>query len=36
MKRVKCAALFLIVCLLGGCSGMSIDELYCLPQASED
>ncbi len=36
MKWVKCAALFLIVCLLGGCSGMSIDELYCLPQASED
>lgn len=36
MKRVKCAALFLVVCLLGGCSGMSIDELYCLPKASED
>lgn len=36
MKRVKCAALFLIVCLLGGCSGLSVDELYCLPQASED
>lgn len=36
MKRVKCAALFLVICLLGGCSGMSIDELYCLPKASED
>ncbi len=36
MKRVKCAALFLVICLLGGCSGMSIAELYCLPKASED
>ena len=36
MKWVKCAALFLVICLLGGCSGMSIDELYCLPKASED
>ena len=36
MKRVKCAALFLVICLLGGCSGMSIDELYCLPKASDD
>ncbi len=36
MKRVICAALFLIVCMLGGCSGISIDKLYCLPQASED
>lgn len=36
MKRVKCAALFLVIFLLGGCSGMSIDELYCLPKASED
>lgn len=27
---------FLILCMLGGCSGLSMEELYCLPQAPED
>lgn len=36
MKRSGIIACFLILCMLGGCSGLSMDELYCLPQAPED
>lgn len=36
MRRIKILAALLALCLLCGCSGMSVDELYCLPEASED
>lgn len=36
MKLRRIIPLLLLLGLLGGCSGMSIEELYCLPKASED
>lgn len=36
MKRSGIIMWFLILCMLGGCSGLSMEELYCLPQAPED
>ena len=36
MKLRRIVPLLLLLGLLGGCSGMSIEELYCLPKASED
>ena len=36
MKRFRIVSLLLIFALLAGCSGLSAQELYCLPEAPED
>lgn len=36
MKRFRIVSLLLILALLAGCSGLSSEELYCLPEAPED
>lgn len=36
MKGFRLLSLILILTLLGGCSGISAEELYCLPEANQD
>lgn len=36
MGRWKICIMVLLLCLLGGCSGLNVEDLYCLPEASED
>ncbi len=36
MKHIRFFSFLLIFLLLGGCSGLSAEELYCLPEANQD